>query len=321
MKQKIEWYKEVLELEPGSRVFFPLAKLLAADGQTADAVHVLRQGLLRHPDHVEARLLLVELFFLQDAGGDLRAKIDQLGVLFAAYPGFWKAWSEQLAATPALRDAALAMRFFAAALQGKKISWGEIIEHGLHSLLGSDSGAASFSPAFTAHRPSAQEEAAMRRSVLPIGQEDAAPQGKNIPVTPETTETPVRPAVSLVDDSARPVLEAAETSFEPEQDEGMEDEEADEAFSIRTRSMAEVLAEQGDIAGALDIYHELMQTAEPDEKNSLMARADELATRMTAGPAVDVGRTEEKNKAAGGESTRLVSLLESLAQRLEARAR
>ena len=161
----------------------------------------------------------------------------------------------------------------------------------------------------------------MRRSVLPIGQEDAAPQGKNIPVTPETTETPVRPAVSLVDDSARPVLEAAETSFEPEQDEGMEDEEADEAFSIRTRSMAEVLAEQGDIAGALDIYHELMQTAEPDEKNSLMARADELANRMTAGPAVDVGRTEEKNKAAGGESTRLVSLLESLAQRLEARAR
>ena len=101
----------------------------------------------------------------------------------------------------------------------------------------------------------------------------------------------------------------------------MEDEETDEAFSIRTRSMAEVLAEQGDIAGALDIYHELMQSAEPDEKNSLMARADELAHRMNAGPAADAGRTEEKPKAAGGESTRLVSLLESLAQRLEARAR
>lgn len=320
MKQKIEWYKEVLELEPGSRVFFPLAKLLAADGQTADAVRVLRQGLLRHPDHVEARLLLVELFFLQDAGGELRAEIDQLGTLFAAYPGFWKAWSEQLAATPALRDAALAMRFFAAALQGRKVGWGEIIEHGLLSLLGSDTGAASFSPAFTAHRPSAQEEAAMRKSVLPIEQEDAVPHGQGPSVTPERMDAPV-PALSPAGDSARPITELAGASFEPDQDEGMEDEETDEAFSIRTRSMAEVLAEQGDIAGALDIYHELMQSAEPDEKNSLMARADELAHRMNAGPAADAGRTEEKPKAAGGESTRLVSLLESLAQRLEARAR
>jgi hypothetical protein len=129
------------------------------------------------------------------------------------------------------------------------------------------------------------------------------------------------PAAPLSDGTAAwSAAEQAGELFEP-QDEGVEDEEADEAFSIRTRSMAEVLAEQGDIAGALDIYHELMQNAAPDEKNSLMARADELALRMTAGLAVDAGRTEEKAKGAAGESTRLVSLLESLAQRLEARAR
>ena len=32
-------------------------------------------------------------------------------------------------------------------------------------------------------------------------------------------------------------------------------DEGEERFSLRTRSMAEVLAEQGDIKGALDIYH------------------------------------------------------------------
>lgn len=309
MKQKIEWYKEVLELEPGSRVFFPLAKLLAADGQTAEAVHALRQGLLRHPDHVEARLLLVELLFLQDAESELRAEIDGLGALFAAYPGFWKAWSEQLASTPALRDAALAMRFFAATLQGKKIGWGEIIEHGLQSLLGAHDGAARFSPAYVAHTPSAQEEAAMRRKPLqPPGmlgeQEEVAPP--ELPFTDRKHAMP-RPAGPLAAEAA------------PEEDGA--DDESEEAFSIRTRSMAEVLAEQGDISGALDIYQELMQAAEPEEKNSLMARADELAHRMNAGPAADAGRTEEKAKIPGGESTRLVSLLESLAQRLEARAR
>lgn len=312
MKQKIEWYKEVLELEPGSRVFFPLAKLLAADGQTTEAVHALRQGLLRHPDHVEARLLLVELLFLQDAESELRTEIDGLGALFAAYPGFWKAWSEQLASTPALRDAALAMRFFAATLQGKKVSWGEIIEHGLQSLLGAHEGAASFSPAFAAHTPSAQEEAAMRRKPLqPTSmideQEEVAPP--ELPFT-DRKQSPSRPAGPLT----------AEAAPEAAEEDGVDDE-SEEAFSIRTRSMAEVLAEQGDISGALDIYQELMQAAEPEEKNSLMARADELAHRMNAGPAADAGRTEEKAKVPGGESTRLVSLLESLAQRLEARAR
>ena len=100
-----------------------------------------------------------------------------------------------------------------------------------------------------------------------------------------------------------------------------EEEESEEAFSIRTRSMAEVLAEQGDVAGALDIYQELMQTADPEEKSSLMARAEELTHRMSNGSVPEVGRAEEKSKASGGESTKLVSLLESLAQRLEARAR
>lgn len=275
MKQKIEWYKEVLELEPGSRVFFPLAKLLAADGQTSEAVSALRQGLLRHPDHVEARLLLVELLSLQQQDVELATEIADLGQVFAAYPGFWKAWSERLADNPALHDAALAMRFFAAALQGHQINWGLVIEQGLAAMLGSG-------------------------DII------------SAPVRTAPSDTPI----------AAPLYEAREDApAQPDevQLDAFDEDEAEEDFSLRTRSMAEVLAEQGDISGALDIYHELMQTADAEEKASLEARAGELAMRQQSGPS-ESGGTDERS-IPGGESTRLVSLLESLAQRLEARAR
>ena len=58
MTEKIEWYKEVLELEPNSKVFFPLARLLSEAGRTDEAVEILEQGLARHEDFLEARLFL-----------------------------------------------------------------------------------------------------------------------------------------------------------------------------------------------------------------------------------------------------------------------
>lgn len=291
MKQKIEWYKEVLELEPGSRVFFPLAKLLAANSQNGEAISTLRQGLLRHPDHVEARLLLVELLHKEHDASALHSEIENLGGIFSLYPGFWKAWSETLADNPALHDAALAMRFFAAALQGKSVSWAGIIEQGLLSLLESDDDEPASVPAFTLPRQSPHEAAAMQQAAASLASSLAAP-------------SPVEEVVAAEEHA--PVDEAL-----------IEDDEPEEAFSLRTRSMAEVLAEQGDIGGALDIYKELMTTAAPEEKASLSARAEELTARMAAG---SEARHEEK-ASSNGESTRLVSLLESLAQRLEDRAR
>ena len=45
MMDKIEWYREVLELEPSSKLFFPLARLLVEDGQPEAALETLRRGL------------------------------------------------------------------------------------------------------------------------------------------------------------------------------------------------------------------------------------------------------------------------------------
>ncbi|MDL2316855.1 tetratricopeptide repeat-containing protein [Desulfovibrio sp. OttesenSCG-928-A18] len=305
MKQKIEWYREVLELEPGSRVFFPLAKLLAADGQASEAIFTLKQGLLRHPDHVEARLLLVELLFMQDAGAELQVEIDGLGALFASYPAFWTAWSERISETPALHDAALAMRFFGAALQGKNISWGNIIEQGLHNILGPAEAPAGHAPMLSMPRTDARTLAAIHKtaSVNPPGYVQQ-------PSMPYPAGEAQRPG-------------AVENGFFASTLHGSEEEETEEAFSLRTRTMAEVLAEQGDINGALEIFKELMQEAPAEEKASLEARMSEL-TAQKEGSAVAAEESQEAEKnapAPGAESTRLVSLLESLAQRLEARAR
>ena len=303
MKQKIEWYREVLVLEPGSRVFFPLAKLLASDNQTQEAVSTLQQGLLRHPDHVEARLLLVELLYMHNDEQSLQNEIENLGSIFSLYPGFWRAWSEKLANTPAFHDAALAMLFFSAALQGKTVSWAGIIEQGLQAML-REGEEAFVSPAFAPHIQSVQEAAAMQQSVpLP------AP-----PHLPEQDVEPPDDSVISEDSPPPPLAEVHQTLPDAEE------EDSEEAFSLRTRSMAEVLAEQGDIAGALDIYQELMLNASDEEKTSLSARAEELSVRMNVTSSSET-KNEDKAPAPGGESTRLVSLLESLAQRLEARAR
>lgn len=305
MKQKIEWYKEVLELEPGSRVFFPLAKLLAADGQTSDAVLTLKQGLLRYPDHIEARLLLVELLHLQNAGDELQKELDGLGGLFASYPGFWRAWSERLAQTPALHDASLAMRFFAAALQGQHINWGSVIEHGLFAMLGMAEVAAPMNKTeVAAPQPAAAAPEAAHR-------QESVSHAPAFDLSAEVREPEKAPDFVIA-----PVLESAR---EPVETDAQADDE-EEAFSLRTRSMAEILAEQGDVDGALEIYQELMASADGQEKAELAARAEELG-RRSAAPSPEEGKGEEKSPPPGAESSRLVSLLESLAQRLEARAR
>lgn len=462
MKQKIEWYKEVLELEPGSRVFFPLAKLLTEDGQSEEAITMLKQGLLRHPDHVEARLLLVELLFSRDETREVQTEIDSLAEIFASYPGFWSAWCERLSTTPALQDASLALRFFSAALQGKNVSWSAIIQQGLSTILNEEPSLAGAEEeqASSDTAPSALAEQVAhilaRSESQPAAEEhatgDAHQEHEDVSGEPETGATDTVAEAELADDSdtgleastdsdaavehqasaldAQPAatetddtdaMEAshhldaddahepdesanhvAATAEEPEAAEDVEeasdmvmrtasderddadmadddgeveedlaaedtesygydsqpsmfaeevrsrvstlipsedeaitmrddeddaehdaDDEVEEAFSLRTRTMAEVLAEQGDVTSALDIYHELMRNASPDERASLEARAEELAQRLgvpssATEPAVS---QEEEQPQEAEDSTRLVGLLESLAQRLEERAR
>ncbi len=334
MKEKIEWYQEVLELEPGSRIFFPLAKLLAADARIDDAVLTLRHGLARHPDHLEARLMLVELLSRKKAG-DLHTEVDGLAALLASYPGFWQAWSERLAADPAMSDASLAMRFLSAALQGRSLSWASVIEQGITTLLSpekekEDGRAVSRLKQAFAEQSSPEQISADDEIGLPLVPEKTIADALAV-LQPETVSTVAQeaPAFPAVPD---PVLEKealasarSEPLFEkklaPQEKEEHSEEETEEGFSLRTRSMAEVFAEQGLFSSALEIYQELLPGSSAEERPLLIARMENLAQRLGTEPAPEAPKTEEKPQHTGVESTRLVSLLDSLAQRLEMRAR
>lgn len=288
MKQKIEWYREVLEIEPNSKIFFPLARMLAKDARPDEAISVLRQGVGRHPDHVEARLFLVELLYGAKRAVELEQEVAVLSDLFKNYPGFWRAWGERLFDENSSRDAGLAAIFLAAFLQNMPVSWAGVIEHGLKSLVGGG-----------ANMPSASAAEAHPLAAMP---ERAAPS-----VEPDAVSAPLSAAARVFSEHSDPVREDA-----PE----MDDEDAEEPITLRTRSMADILAEQGDIPGALDIYTELLAAAPSgEERHSLQRRIDVLSGNATE-------NAPESVKEAAPESTQeeKKDWLSVLAQRLEARS-
>lgn len=310
MMTKIEWYKEVLALEPNSKVFFPLAKLLIENGELDESCRVLSQGVDRHPEFVEAKLLLVDVLHRLGRADDSRKHVLAVGSQMAAYPDFWRQWAQILSGQDKGRDIGLALQFLAASFHGAPISWAEVLEHGLRAVAMKGAGGLN-EPA-----PAAGASPELRSEDLSAV---ASPPEAEPVIEPET-----KPLVSpLIENLTARVL-----SEEPGTEEL--DEDADEeTFSLRTRTMADLLAEQGDQAGALDIYRELHAGAENDEeKNDLARRIDKMVARMQEVPAkgVAAGGVDEDVQPSAPEAgglhskKKLMNALEKLAQRLEARA-
>lgn len=336
MKEKIDWYREVLELEPGSRIFFPLAKLLAAEGSIDDAVTTLQQGLVRHPDHVEARLLLVEQLSKQKQSAvAMEREVDGLGSLFSTYPGFWQAWSDHLAQNPSMQDASVAMRFFSETMQGRKINWNDVIEAGFKALFSEKE---EHMDASEKHSVAAQSPVAATLT----GQADAGapavvfsqPGTASAADSDEESSLAIAPQLRVV--SAKltkkmpkeaPVVEAAEPEAEqPVPDsQKVTDEEGEEGVSLRTRTMADILADQGDYASSIEIYQELIGRAKGKERAELQSKLVELhelaAGAYAAAAGQDDAEISSQEEDEPVESKRLVDLLESLAERLEERSR
>lgn len=296
MKQKIEWYKEVLELEPGSKVFFPLARMQAEDGQTEAALATLRHGLGRNPEHLEARLLLIDLLSGVDESEGMWPEVDAVSQMLGDYPGFWTAWTRRMSGNPQSRDAALALNFLSHSLNGKSISWSDVIEHGLGQLLSGNMPAPVQTPAPKAEQP-VQEQPDVAFDIAGMS---ALAQGLSEPAAPKPDVAPV-----------------AEPAIEPDEEE--------EQFSLKTRSMAEVLAAQGDYIGALDIYEELLKEAKSEEeKISLEDAIARLSADVSAVPASSDASPEkasvQEKQGKGQDKGRLLDVLEMLADRLESKA-
>lgn len=184
---------------------------------------------------------------------------------------------------PEQADFSVALGLAGAHLAGTPLNWSRIIEEGFRAVFSAAPGPSSPRPA-------------------------APPAPEPLPAkAPETGLSPER-----VRDLHIPVPEPlAAPVGKPE------------AGSIRTRTMADLLASQGDYPGAMGIYQELHDKADPADRPELALRLEDLRSRLEAEggvpaprPVADHGREEpgfpSKNK--------LIKTLERLAARLEARA-
>ncbi len=306
MTEKIEWYQEVLELEPSSKVFFPLAKLLAANGQTADAIITLRQGLDRHPEFFEARLMLIDL--LQKAGhsskdspsvANLTAEIDKLGSKLKLYPGFWTAWASA-SQKEGEEDVAVALRLLAVFLEGNQVTLADVLNYGLKAVSG---------------QPFLQGDATAAEAAPSVFAPPVSEAAPSLDLSRKIDE------LSVAVESVVAPLPSAQAALPKEELTPEADADTDEEnFSLRTRTMAGLLVEQGDYQGALEIYKELFATSSNDGQRSEMARRiAELEAKIKQGEAVaklEEGAVDEPLQG----KQKLLDALEFLAKRLEMRA-
>lgn len=327
MTEKIEWYKEVLALEPSSRLFFPLARLLAQANRVDEALLFLQQGLERHPDFMEARLLYVELLHKQGATQACQDQISRLETLLGQYAGFWEAWGASRRNEPeaALADMGWVLQFLALNFGSKPVSLKKILERGLNSFLADPAPVQqSFAPVAAPRERAAQEPAPSIHEPVAVAQ--AVPPLQS----PVVAESPLQARVSaaqsalaaaeahtvapIASATAQPPIVAAMASRVAAMPRASLHEEAE--VTVRTRSMADVLAEQGDVLGALEIYEELRgNAADACDAAALEQRISTLKACMEAPM-----QPEPENSGTSTGRDRLITMLEALAERVEARA-
>jgi tetratricopeptide (TPR) repeat protein len=303
MASKIALYREVLEIEPNSKAFFPLARQLAEEGQVDEAIQILARGIGFHPDHLEAKFLLIDILTRHGREGEAETVFTDVGTLLARYPTVWLLWSRAAAARS--RDPSLAMLFLGHYFQDDSLTWAEVMERGLRSLsqAAQDSGPAETPQPGEAARPVFEP--------IPAPVAPAPPSRPE----PETDGPPLR--------GAEEVLALAGLLPEPETvARGAARSGKPREMPVRTRTMASVLASQGDTAGALAIYDELIEAAAPGpERDELVALAAVLAPEAGVAPSGTVAdEVPQCDTAPPKGAAKLISLLEVLAGRLEARS-
>lgn len=425
MTEKIEWYKEVLELEPNSKVFLPLARLYLQIGQTEEAIAVLEHGLRRHPEHLEARLLLVELLHRTGRQEECSRQVSELSRLFSTYAHFWQAWAVCLGASGESPEISTALRLMAANFLHGPLSIQTLLDKGLDTVLGEQgrgSAASTVSPVESTVPASSRAEGAVQASTRGVaafassasgtslldevagvsdgsgampsepplapsssvsssssqGKVSAAPLAGSSVTPPHSllaavmeevddsldddvlpaymplpremgltedddaeTDAPVHLAQTLPEETEEnpshpvegpvfapsqrgPLVVAVHDADDMDEADGERDDtksalpdDGEEVFSLRTRSMADILAEQGDLRGALDIYHELLAAStDVDERLGLQQRIDALTARLEGQP----DQEENGSVAEVSGKEKLITVLEALAERVEARA-
>lgn len=346
--EKALWYQEVLSLDPASRIFLPYARLLVEHGRRTEALDILRAGLARHPEFLEARLFFIDLLY---ASGEENAAALEAAPLIEALsqcPSLWKVWSRSPGVRP---DQASMLLFFGATFREGGPNMADVFRAGL-SALGMEVSAQS-SPkeqaeesapparekeetppplaADAAPAPQAQKEPVSASSAAPSSAAPAAPCFVMSEDTPWYSLDSVPDDDDVFDDedgqtaAPAPALSPAlqelffpETAAEEARNDGQDDPAAhavprsslEGKSSLCTRSMARILEEQGAMVEAADIYRELLESsASPEERAELNAKLDSLR------------QSTESPVAAEPASSGILDMLETLAVRLENKSR
>jgi len=237
-KERIGFYEEVLELEPNSKLFFVLGRLYYEDGQPEKALNVLKSGLEKHPEHIQAKLLLAAVHEYQlDFKAALEVHKEIFELLFS-YPGFWAGLTAHLKQT-GHNDPALAAAFFSSWMKDPGLSWTRVIHTGLENL------AVSEISSFDSDPSGSQEP--QGQTAMPGGVSSSGSPAGQAFQEQESTQAGYATPEQLQKEFEDPE-EMAEIDLEGE---------------ARTKSMAEILVAQEEFEKALDIYRELWTKSLP----------------------------------------------------------
>lgn len=314
MTEKIEFYKELLHIDPTSKVFYPLAVLLFEARRLDETVKVLRQGLAAYGDHLEARLLLVEALDQLESPADAMAEADTIIRILSRSPAFWRLWT--LKSAKESKDLALALNFLATYFQGRTVSWAELIQSAFEFL--GQGKRPPYGEEVLPFLKSEQIDTAMPVDAGALPEDDGNHGQPRAPEKADTTHPVERQARdSALDESRKPL-------------------ERRPGGSLRTRTMADLLAAQGDYEGAAEIYEELLQDSVHEQQRQALIEAlgkvRAESAQKKGQPFFGGGRHMDIQAQAGssnaqqptGERTlekeKLITMLEKLAQRLEGRS-
>ncbi|MDO5538084.1 MAG: hypothetical protein Q4F72_11220, partial [Desulfovibrionaceae bacterium] len=319
MNEKIDWYREVLEIEPQARLFYPLAKLLIEDGRPLEACDVLARGLVHHPAYMEARMCYAELLATLGRDEACREQIDLLSGILSGRAGFWQAWAERAGGDA---DAGLAMRCLSLVLRGVPVSFSDLMRRGLESLeaeyeqsVPADEAAVSAAACGAAARQAAAIIAAAGAAghlapAAPEPEESAAASTARAEAGEPAEESPVSASLAahLAEHRARLLNEAAPAGPEPE---ALDEDAAPEA-----EAGSEELSAGGHLPGfeALSAFTASMDSArddgeaagQPEEEQSaeaaaLAAKAAAAVARLAAAEEAEAGDAEDSGEAALAE--------------------
>ncbi len=286
MQDKIQWYEEVMTQDPGSKLFLALARLYVEGAELDKAIRTLRNGLQKHPWHLEAQLLLNDLLHRMDRPEEALDIATPICRVLTDHPVFWLFFADRLEQegrlTPALAARMLGLHFSGVTPDLNAIC-GQGLQAMLHQVKTSNPLQASLD------RSQTQEKAPVSGPV------EEEPQGEPDQESEQASRESLEPR------DTPPESQAPGSSAESE--------------AYQTKTMAEILTAQGDYEAARSIYEQLLaKAASQDDRLEL---EDRLNTVHKLQSEQEASATQEPRPAGTSNKQQLINQLEKLASRLE----